>query len=96
MIIIKQQHYQKPKRQRRKHPLHIQLPKRHQPPPWLRRIERPRNRHCLDPRVLEVAWDMREADPEDGREDVRVVCQEGAEDGFEDGTVAEHFEAVDG
>lgn len=39
---------------------------------------------------------MREADPEDGREDVRVVCQEGAEDGFEDGAVAEHFEAVDG
>lgn len=96
MVIVKQQHDQKAKRQGCKHPFHIQLPEMKQPPAIRGGIERSRDGDARDLRVLESAGDMREAHPEERREDICVVCQEAAEQGAEDGAATEEFETVDG
>ena len=65
MIVIKQQHDQKPKRQRREDPFHIQLPEMDQPTSRLGRVKCLCDRHHGDSGFSEGPGKMRKTGPEE-------------------------------
>jgi hypothetical protein len=96
MIIVKQQHHQKPKRHRNKNPLDVQVPKVNDPVPVLGRLERANDWYAEDVGARKTAGEPVEADPEEGRKGEGVVCENAADPRFPEGAAAELFESVHG
>jgi hypothetical protein len=96
MIVVEQQHHQKPKGDRDEDPLHIQVPKVNDPVPVLRRLEGAYDGYAIDFRSGKAPGEVVETDPEEGWESKGVVGEDAADPGFSKRAGAELLEAVDG
>lgn len=94
MIIIKQQHREKPKWKRDKNPSNRNIPEIYYPVARLSRIESLSGRHKSQICVFQTSWNMRKTNPEERWEDVSIVCEDSTKPWFPEHTVAKFLKSV--
>ena len=96
VVVVEEEHHEAANGEGDEDPFHRQVPEVDQPAAVYGGVESAGVGEAEEVDTLEVAGDVAEADPEDGRDRVGVVGQDLAETGAEHGRAADALEEVDG
>lgn len=96
MVVVKEKHHQAAEWQSYEHPLGIESPKLDYPVARLRRLECAHSRNSILLGPAQTSREVREAHPEQSREDKRVVGEKTPDPRPPDRAATNLFETIDG